>query len=389
MARLRTRAFVHLPTPPFQRLEGPISVSVPRRAAGLSENSNARFTVATSDIKESWIRPGMCWVIDDSDLGEPVWAGFVAPQAIPLFADFIDIELLGPKKAMLEIELAIRLPINATRSFAMKQVMEAAQLRHGGMSPGRIDAGEGAAFPIDVRGETVSDFIDTLHDELGSAEWLERVEPLYDGNELVFYMDFGPIRNPTGITLGKRDLVDGLFVRERVPASLTLLGSSGQGFSQRVAASSATATGTTASEPSQGPLTELTVQIKEKIAERNIGPGAARHITEISERIGENLSGSAREGIGSVALADVARQRHMDHLQRMDEVILTVDMTRTATQGIRLGDVFHLDVPDWGGGLNIPINLDLHVARTEITSENGERPLEGRVVDTVERFSAS
>lgn len=379
MARVRTRCYVHSSVPPFQRIAGPIFVSSPDRTWGLSEPSQARITVAGADINEEWIRPGMCWVVDDSSLGEPIWAGFVSSQVIPLTADNLDIELIGPKKAMLEIEFAVRLPINATRAYVIRQAIEAAQVRHGGILPGNIDATEGAAVPMDVRGETISDFIDTLHDETGLAEWRERVEPLYGGDELVFYLDFGKLQRKTDIVLGRRDLVDGLFVRERVPASLTLMGSN-VGFEQRESATVALESGTSAGEPTAGTLSILDASSRDKITERNIGPASARHVTVISERIGQLIT-SGEAGRGAVDLSELARQKHVDELRRMDEVLLTVDMTRTSTQRVRLGDVIRLDVPDWGSPITTPLYLNLHVIKTEINSDSGERRLECRLID--------
>ncbi len=395
MARVRTRCYVHDSKPPFQRIAGPIFVNSPSRIWGLSSPTEATIIVSGADINEEWIRPGMCWAIDDSPLGEPIWAGFVAPQIIPLFGDSLTIELIGPKRAMLEIEFAIRLPIHSTKAFAARQAMEAAQLRHGGMLPGDIDATEGAAISIDVRGETISAFINTLHDETGLAEWRERTEFL-GGEQLVFYLDFGKLQKKTDIVIGKRDLVDGLFVRDRVPASLTLMGSS-HGFRQRQAASVSLDSGTSSGEPSDGTLSDLDGKTRSRILERNIGPGAAKHVTKISERIGDLVDrplseadsrvGQLTADVSSVAvpvsadLAELARQRHLVQLQNMDEVMLQVDMTRTRAQAIRLGDVFHLDVPDWGAPLNFEVDVNLHLVQMEIDSTAGIRTMMCRVVE--------
>ena len=367
MASVRTRCYIHNPVPPFVRIAGPIYVSSSFRNLGLSNDSSASVVVSGADILEEWIRPGMCWVIDDSDLGEPIWAGFVNVQPIPLFSDQLTIQLIGPKKAMLEIELAVRLPINSTRAYAVSQAMEAAQIRHGGIYPGDIDPTEGVAEPIDVRGETISDFINTLHDETGTAEWRERVESLYGGDELIFYLDFGKLQHPTDIVLGRRDLSDGFFTRERIPSSLTLVGSN-IGFEQRATSTVALESGTVAGEPTAGTLSPLDADTRKKISERVIGPASSYHVTQISERINGDL-------------AEFSRQRHIELLQKMDEVLLTLDMTRTNTQAVRLGDIIRLQVQNWGGSLNIDVNLKLHVVQTDINANAGERTLECRVVN--------
>lgn len=368
MAGVRTRCYIHTPTPPFSRIAGPIYVSSAPRSWGLSEESDARVAVAAADIQEEWIRPGMCWIVDDSDLGEPIWAGFVEEQDIPLAADELVVELIGPKKALLSVEFAVRLPVNVTRAYAIRQAIEAAQTRHGGIEPGDIDPTEGVASPIDVRGETVSDFIDTMHDETGLAEWRERVELRNGGKELVFYLDFGKLQRETNIVLGTKDLVDGLYTRGRVPSSLTLLGSA-SGFEERAVSTVAVESATTASEPPAEVLSELDAPSRDKITERDIGPGAAFHVTQISERISGDI-------------AEFSRQRHVEILNKMDEMMLTVDMSRATTQAVRLGDVFYLDVRDWGSpALNLIINLKLHVFNTEIDTGTGERILECRVMD--------
>ncbi len=306
----------------------------------------------------------MCWVVDDSALGEPIWAGFVNEQAIPLNADQIDIDLIGPKRALLEVEMAVRLPVNSTRAYAVATALESAQIRHGGIQPGEIDATDGVAVPLEARGETVSDFINTLKTETG-GDWRERVEPLAGGGELVFYIDFGTLKRSTGITLSRRDLVDGLFTRERVPASLTFL-SSAAGFEEREAAVASIETGATGEQGDT--LAVLDAQIRDKLQERLIGPGAAFHSTQISERVSGDL-------------ASYGRIRHKEILDRMDEVLLTVDMSRSNPQAVRLGDVFRLDVQDWGAPLSITLDVKLHVFNTEINADAGTRVLECRVVD--------
>ena len=93
-----------------------------------------------------------------------------------------------------------------------------------------------------------------------------------------------------------------------------------------------------------------------------------RQLNQISERIKGDL-------------AEFSRQRHAELFRVMDEVMLTVDMSRATTQAVRLGDVFNLDVPDWGAPLNRSVDLRLHVISTEIDTEIGERILECRVLE--------
>ena len=366
MARLRSRCYIHSGKPPFQRIAGPIFASTISRRWGLSDPTSSRLTVAGDNIFEGWIRPGMVWFIDDSDYGEVPWAGFVAPQSVPLNADSLDINLIGPKKALLEIELAVKLPIYASKAYAVQRVIEAAQTRHGAIHPGIIDASSGAAIPMDVRGETISDFINTLTNETGNSEWRERVEIVSGGEELKFYLDFGTLKHPTNIRLGRSDLVDGLFIRSRVPTSLTLLGES-FGFEERVAATVSSNPASLPAEPSPQTISITEIDSESLRDIISVGPGSQYHITQISER----LSGDLQE---------VARQRHQELMDHVEEFILTVDMTRISPQKLRLGDVFHLDIPDWGKPLNRSVSVDLHLYLTEIDSERGERKLYCRTV---------
>ncbi len=365
MARIRPRVYVHSPTPPFYRIGGPIYPSGLSHRQGLSDPSTARFQVSGNDVEEDWLQPGMCWLVDNSDLGEDPWAGFILEQQLPLNADTLSINLAGPKEALLNIEQAVRLPINSTRAFAVRQSLESALTRHGGISPGIIDASEGPAIPLDVRGETVSDFINTLHNESGGSEWKERVELVGGGEELQFFLDFGKLQFPTSIVIGRKDLVDGLFTRERIPVSMSLVGES-YGFEARPVSNTSINLSTGAPEPAQETIT-LTDFLDESLAARSIGPAATYHKTVISERVKADL-------------IDYVRQRHTEILQALDEFLLTVDMTRTNAQRIRIGDVIGLDVSDWSKPLNRSIKSKLHVVRSEVNGETGQRILQCRVV---------
>lgn len=356
-----TRLYVHAPTPPFPRIAGPIGGTVSRRDWSLSQDSFADVSVSGRDLDEVWIRPGMCWLLDDSNLGERPWAGFVESQQLPLNADSVRVELMGPKRALLSIEMAVRLPVNTSRAYAVKQALDAAQTRHGGIFPGIIDPVEGPAVLLDVRGETISDFIDTLHDEIRGGEWRERVEVIGDGAELRFYLDFGLVQQPTNIILERGDLVEGLITRKRVPGSVAVLGES-SGFESREGATTSYESGSSAAEPPTGRTPPLSAVATEVLRERAIGPASVFHQVVISERSAGDIAG-------------LTAQHHEEALRHLDEVLLVVDMTRASTQRIVLGDIIRLVVPDWAAPLNLAVDERLHVIGTTVNAAAGQREL--------------
>jgi len=196
---MSTEISVHNPIPPFIRIAGPIPFSNLSREIGLSLDSHAEFSVSSEDIDQSWIRPGMCWSIKQT--GEDLWAGFISSQSIPFRARDIPISLVGPKQALLSVELAVRLPVRVSRGFAIQQALLAAQSQNIGIFPGLIDQ-EGAAIPLEVRGETISNFIDTVKEAAAGSDWRERVYA--EGNTLKFVLDFGLLQRETkGLSIAR------------------------------------------------------------------------------------------------------------------------------------------------------------------------------------------
>jgi len=359
----RALAYVHDSRPPYQRIAGPIyPQAISEHIIGHSVQSSAQITVSASDIQEEWIRPGMCWLLESS-IGEDPWAGFVVEEALPYKPDSITISLLGPKEALLSVEVAVRLPVPVSRGQAVQRVLEIAQELNIGLFPGVIEQ-EGAAVSIDVRAETVSQFIDTIK-ESSAMDWRERC--VVADNQITFYLDFGLLKHATNIVLQAQDLVDGTneFTRNQVISSLTVLGQAGS-FATREANSTRELSNRTGAAPNEEGISPLDPVSRALLASRDIGPAASRHNIEISERMG-----------GS-SLSSYIEERHLELLRGVDQVTLTIDATRNNGRLPKLGDVVSLRVPGWA--LDLDVEADIHIIEIRSMPDQGKRELLANVL---------
>lgn len=361
---MTTLAYVHSARPPFPRIGGPIYPSRLIMELGLSINSNATLFVASADLELDWIQPGMCWVIEQPDIGEETWGGFVETQELKMDADVVTIPLLGPKTALLASELALRVPGRVSSGRAVAAALEAAQSRYGGIFAGDIDDVGPAIINIDVRGETISKYIETIQ-EASSADWRERLEQFGD-NTIEFKLDFGLLRHDTNIRLTKEEIIEGIFSRQRLPTSVTEFGA-GSGFASREAATiaSSIAAGRQAPEPSDGVLHPETAVISELVNQRDIGPAATFHVTEISERVERNVS-------------TLAAERQEVLLRTVDEIFMTLDGTKAPVQALRVGDVVRVDVNNWLLGQDVL--TDVHIRQIQPDNARGQRIVTAAVI---------
>lgn len=357
-----TLAYVHAPIPPFIRIAGPIG-TVPgvTKTIGLSEDPDAAITVALADIDLDWIRPGMCWAIDQSDIGEDLWAGFVAPQRIPFRADRMAVQFIGAKEGLLSTELALQLSARVTRGFAVQEAIKAAAGKVGGILPGVIEQG-GAAIEVEPRGETVSQFISSLRADSGDADWRERV--VADGNQLEFFLDFGTLEQRTNIVLRNIDLVTGYFVSDRLVVSLTEFGA-GIGFSSRSASSVVAAQQRSALASPLADIQPASDVYSDLLAARDIGPAAVRHVSEVRDRVDEGIT-------------RFAPARHEGLLRGVDTYYLTLDGNIANARLPKLGDIVRLDVVDWVEGLDVEV--DIHIRHIGAHDEDNTRDVVGAVV---------
>jgi hypothetical protein len=331
---MTTQIYIHNPVPPYVRIAGPIKPNDIRRGTGLSINSFAEVTVAAEDVELDWIRAGMCWLIEQNDIGEPPWGGFVEREDIPMGSISIEIPLVGPKKGLLEVEMAVELPARVSGGYAVNEALLAVQATTGAMFAGDIEV-IGPSILLNVRGETVSDFIDTVQDNV-RADWLERT--VVTDNTLEFFLDFGKLQREKPIVLSRNEIITGIFTRNRVISSLTELGEA-SGFSERDAASVvATLLRPQAADATIHPVSQRT---KDMLLERDIGPGATRHAVEISERVsGEQVS-------------SLVQERHEDLLLGVEEIAFVLDGTKAGSRSVQLGDVVTIDVRNWFKDLRV------------------------------------
>jgi hypothetical protein len=356
-----TLAYVHSPEPPFARRAGPIGVANIERDTGLSVDSFANLVVSAVDVQEAWLRPGMCWSVEQSEIGEPLWAGFVEEEELAYRAGSVRVPLKGPKVGLLSIEMAVRLPLQVSKGDAVKQALLQAQAQNRGVFPGIIEEG-GPAGELDVRGETISNFIETVKEQAAGADWRERVE--FDGTQLIFYLDFGALRHYTNLTIRPDDISDGVFTRKAFVASVTQMAQA-PGFETRAAFSTA-GRSQLSDQPPDGTNQPLTAQVIDLMASRDIGPAAARHVVEISERQGPNR------------MSDFTAHRHVELLQGVDEIDLVLDATRPTPRAILVGDVVTLEVPDWACGLGL--HQAMHVRRITPDAQGGKRKILGALI---------
>ena len=357
---MTTLLYPHAPRPPFEQLGGPLRPQSISRSYGLSEDGSASAVISLNDVDDlAWILPGSCWRIDQSDLGEPVWAGFMPQEDLPMDADTFTLALQGPKEALLSIEMAIDLPLRASPPFAARQAIVSAQSRRPGMLSGSIDRG-GTAVEIQARAETVSKFIDSLRSFDPTYDWRERIE--FRDRYLSFYLDFGILQNPTTHVIVRDHIVAGRFTRTRPVGSLTVLGASDR-FRKRSRATVAVAGMVPAL--SEDPTRTILRPRVDVLAARNIGPAASRHISEVQERVTSDVPG-------------FAAARYEELLREVDTLLLTLDGTKAGGQTPQLGDIVRVSVPDWVPGLQVDATVQIrHIAPRD---EVGDRDMVAKVL---------
>lgn len=365
-----TRVYIHSPLPPFERIAGPITPrGVSGMRLGLSIDSTADVDVATADIQLDWIAPGMCWVIEQPSIDEEIWGGFVDSQDLAMDSESIQVPLVGPKRGLLDTELGLRVPGRVSPGKAVELAIEVAQSRFGGIFPGEIDD-TARSILIDVRGETISKFIETVA-EISGLDWRERLVFLGQreagrSNRLEFQLDFGLLRHETTIKLTREEIIAGIFSKSRLPVSVTEFGAAGR-FADRRAATVSADSGALGSpaEPSDGVQHPESADLQQLVNERAIGPAAVVHVTEINERVERNVSA-------------LAEDRQAVLLRTVDEIVMTLDGTKAPVKALRVGDVVRLDVPQWALGLDV--QTDVHIREIDPDDEGGSKNVIASVI---------
>ncbi len=352
------KAFYRGFTPPYPKLAGPINLVSQRRTFELSEPATALIEVALEDIEPEWIRAGNCWSIE-SELGEPIWAGFSEEEEWELDADSITIPLVGPLLGLLSVDINRSVPTRGAAGFTVNKLIEAAQVQ--GLVAGNIN--KGPLVEISLGGESVADAIQSLRDQT-NLYFRERAVEIPNGIE--FQIDFGFLRFPTSTILTRAEIVAGVFTRERFPVSLSLLGPAGT-FVERQSTTVSPifrTDPTRESAPVAGPVFGRGIDgtggsgLGEIIKK---GPGSFTHISAIEERLGGDLQGSAE-------------QRYFDALKGVNEILVTLDATMARSRAPQLGDLVGIRVHQWAGLFGIDV-AGAHVHAIEPHEEDGSRDL--------------
>ncbi len=360
MSHDSVNVYVHEPVAPFIQIAGPISpvAGSVRKTVALSKDSSASFNLSAGDLENpSWLLPGMCWRIDQSYLGEPVWAGFVAPQTISLRAEDFTVSLVGPKDGLLQQPLAAEFPSVLSPESAVRSALIAAQTLGSPMLEGEFND-DSPTLPLAVRGDAASSFI-TAMQRVSASDYRERV--ILENNSLEFYLDFGRIQNDQSIVIGDEDLVDGSFTADRIPSTFTAFGAAAA-FSSRESVSISPSQATTG----PGSSSELAASAKYQnlLALRAIGPAAIKHATAIQERFDKGLIG-------------LAAKQHDALLRFVDEYVLIVSNTANARR-VQLGDVITLRVSDWCQSLDVDVRL--HIREITPNDSDATRSIVGSVL---------
>ncbi len=341
--------YVHEPVAPFQRVAGAIGVSGVQKNRGLSQDSSASFTVASNQVELSWLQPGMCWLLDQTHIGEEIWAGFVAPQVVPLDAPEIPVQLIGPKQALLQQPLVSVTPRVIAVVSAVKVALQTAQAQGSPMLEGTFND-VGLAFELTISGETASQFISSMQ-QISKADYLVNVEQTKSG--LSFTLDFGIIEDHTGVVLTRDDIVAGEFVAQRIPSTMTAFGAA-EVFSERERVT--LSPDNSAIGSGQQTVLQADSRYGRLITERAIGPGAIIHVNQVDDRF--------REGFAQIAL-----QRHESMLRQVEQFLFTL-RDNANTRKVKVGDVITLSVKKWFQGKTVDLDVESEVHVRSITPDD-------------------
>ena len=336
MASVRhVRATVREPEPPFKVLAGPIDLVSTSRFYALSEATEGSIEVAVSDMQPEWARVGMCWEIE-SELGEPVWAGFVSEETWNYGTETITLPLLGPLEGLLQVKLPTIPTAQRPLGSFIEQAIHAANTVHAtGVLPGTIEV-VGETLDLEFRQETAADFISNIRD-LSDRDFKERAE-IDEFGRLTFYIDFGVFNEQTATELGSREIVAGVFRRPRPIETLTVV-TGGSPLPERPT-STVGQEGATSLDPIQfvPPPPNLIGFIPPII--RNIppvGPGGTFQEVTLEDRL-------------EFQVDSIALRVFIDKLRDIDELFLTLDTSFASVRSVTIGQILSVVVADWVKG---------------------------------------
>ncbi len=327
------------PEPPFTVIAGPISLVSTSRFYALSEPIEGSVEISIADMKAEWARVGTCWEIE-SELGEPPWVGFVSEESWTYGMDTIELPLLGPMEGLLQVKLPnIPTSQRPLGSFIEQAVQAANGVHSTGVFPGEIEVGE--TLDLEFRQETAADFISNIRD-LSDKDYRERVE-IDDLGHVTFFIDFGVFAEPTQTELGSREIVAGVFRRERPIETLTVVAGSGLLTERHI--STVGKEGATSPDPVRfiPPPPPLVFVPPTRGINPPVGPGGNVQFVTLEDRL-------------EFQVDSVALRVYRDKLRDIDMLFLTLDTSFASARSVAVGQILKVVVDDWTGGI---VSLDL------------------------------
>ncbi len=351
------RAMVRDSEPPYTIIAGPISLVSTSRFYALSEPIEGSIEISTDDMKVEWARVGTCWEIE-SELGEPPWVGFVSEESWTYGMDTIELPLLGPMEGLLQVKLPnIPTSQRPLGSFIEQAIQEANKIHSTGVFPGNIELGE--TLDLEFRQETASDFISNIRD-LSDRDYRERTE-IDEFGHVTFLIDFGVFTEQTPTQLGSREIVAGVFRRERPIETLTVV--AGSGILRERHISTVGEEGSTSTDPIRfiPPTPTLVFVPPIRGISPPVGPGGSIQFITLEDRL--EFQGDS-----------VALRVYRDKLRDINMLFLTLDTSFAPVRSIIVGQILSVIVDDWTAGI-VSLNLWGRVMEVHPHEEDGTKDI--------------
>ncbi len=308
-------------------------------------------------MKAEWARVGTCWEIE-SELGEPPWVGFVSEESWTYGMDTIELPLLGPMEGLLQVKLPnIPTSQRPLGSFIEQAIGEANKVRPTGVFPGEIELGE--TLDLEFRQETAADFIGNIRD-LSDRDYRERTDIDKFGH-VTFFIDFGVFAEPTPTELGSREIVAGVFRRERPIETLTVVAGGGPLPLRHF--STVGEEGSTSPDPIRFiPPPPPLVFVPPKIGiNPPVGPGGNVQFIALEDRL-------------ELQVDSVALRVYRDKQRDINMLFLTLDTSFASVRSVTVGQILSVIVDDWTAGI-VSLNLWGRVMEVHPHEEDGTKDI--------------
>ncbi len=322
-------AYIHHPTPPYQVLAGPIPIVSQTRRSSLTARNGGTATFAITDISADWFRVGMPIGIE-SRSGLEYWLGFVKDESWELGATAITVPLIGLIEALLQVNFpTAEMGPTGADGLVRNAIIHATRVVGSNLQVGRFETSPAVSVPS--RGVTARAYVQQV---ASSAGRFLRENTTRGAQGMELSIDFGLLRRQTKVILTREDITQGVYRRTKPIRTLTVIGAA-TSFASR-------ATVTVGIHGQDG----VPQSSKDKVAGKDIGPGATIDVTTVNPTSQEGLDRDAQTVFE-------------DRLRAVDELYLTLDLSRPSVQNIRLGDIVRVNVAGWNTlfGINTQIQI--------------------------------